>query len=187
MNIQRGVIIALTNEETAQKIKYILSENGYDVLAICNTGGDLIRRASQLSPELIITGYKLSDMTLLDVYDSLAEQCSFLAVVNEPYRSYITEEMDIYCIGSPISKAVLINAVDLIFQSRRKLQKLQQKVTKLEIKIEERKIIDKAKGILMQKNGFTENESFRYIQKNSMDTGKKMIEIAEKIISIYNN
>lgn len=187
MNIQRGVIVALTNEETAQKVRNILCEDGYDVLAICTTGGDLIRRAMQLSPELIVTGYKLSDMTLLDIYDSLGDQCSFLAVLNETYRSFIDEDSDIYCINSPISRAGLLNAVDLIFQSRMKLIRLQQKVEKLEDKIEERIVIDKAKGVLMMHKGFSEMESFRYIQKTSMNSGQKMSEVAEKIIFAFSD
>lgn len=182
MNIQRGVIVALSNVETAQKVKIMLCDEGYDVLSICSTGGELIRKAIQYAPELVVTSYKMPDMTVLDIYDALADQCSFLVVVNELYRSYIKEEMDVYCINSPISKPVLINAVDLIFQSKRKILKLREQVEKLENKMEERKLIDKAKGILMLNKGLSEMEAFRYIQKMSMDSGHKMSEIAEKIL-----
>lgn len=184
MIIQRGVIVALNKIEAAEKVRDFLCDYGYEVLAVCTTGGELIRRAIQYSPELIVSGYKFSDMTLLDVYDALSpEEYSFLAIVNEMYRSYISDDMDVYCISGPISKAVLSSAVDMIFQSRSKLLRLQKKVEKLEVKIEERKVIDKAKGELMSNMGFTEMEAFRYIQKHSMDSGLKMSEIAERIIS----
>ena len=49
----------IPNKIKREKVRNILCEDGYDVLAICTTGGDLIRRAMQLSPDLIVTGYKL--------------------------------------------------------------------------------------------------------------------------------
>ena len=60
-----------------------------------------------------------------------------------------------------------------------------EKVNKLETTMEERKIIERAKGILMERENLTEREAFRIIQKNSMDTGSKMIDVAGNIIIQY--
>ena len=62
---------------------------------------------------------------------------------------------------------------------------MKEKVNKLETTMEERKIIERAKGILMERENLTEREAFRIIQKNSMDTGSKMIDVAGNIIIQY--
>ena len=174
MNDQRGVIVALQNLDTAEKIGSLIVESGYRVLATCNSGHDLIRKCMAMAPEIVIISY-----------NTLADNCSFLAIVNETYRSFVQEQTDIFCITNPISKGILISSLDLICQSNKKVSKLKEKVNKLETTMEERKIIERAKGILMERENLTEREAFRIIQKNSMDTGSKMIDVAGNIIIQY--
>ena len=59
---------------------------------------------------------------------------------------------------------------------------MKKRVEKLEHTLEDRKVIEKAKGKLMETSGVTENEAFRYMQKLSMDSGKRMKDIAEVIL-----
>lgn len=181
---QKGrIIIALANIDTATKLKSLLMQEGYNIIALCTSGNELIRLVMQYSPDLVLVGYKFRDMSLLDAYETLVDYTSFLAIVNEPYKSYIEEDTDIYCIGTKISNVLLTNAIDLIFQSKRRIEKLKERVEQLEHNLEDRKIIEKAKGLLMEKSGLTENEAFRYMQKISMDSGKRMKDIASLIIS----
>ena len=177
------IVIALSNIETTNKLKSLLTQEGYDIISLCTSGNELIRLVLQYSPDLVLVGYKFKDMSLLDVYETLYDATSFLAIVNEPYRSYIEEDTDIYCIGTKISNVLLTNAIDLIFQSKRRIKKLKDQVEKLENTLEERKLVEKAKGLLMQNSGLTEHEAFRYMQKISMDSGKKMRDIASLLLS----
>ncbi|GAA0077864.1 nitrogen fixation two-component system response regulator GnfR [Clostridium sp. CTA-5] len=177
------IVIALSNTETATKLKNLLMQEGYNVIALCNSGNELIRLVIKNSPDLVLVGHKFKDMSLLDVYETLVDTTSFLAIVNEPYKSFIEEDTDIYCIGTKISNVLLTNAIDLIFQSKRRIKKLKEKVEELEHTLEERKLIEKAKGKLMLDSGITENEAFRYMQKLSMDSGRKLGEIANLILS----
>ncbi|MBE6054801.1 MAG: ANTAR domain-containing protein [Clostridium sartagoforme] len=176
------VIIALNNDEISQKIKTILTGNGFNVITVCKSGNELIRSIKQFSPSIVISGFKFKDMNLLEIYENIGDECSFLAIVNEPYKSFVQEETDIFCISSPINTLLLLNTLDIIYQSERKVNKLKEKVNDLEVKINERKIIEKAKGIIMKQMGLNEQEAYRYIQKNSMDSGLKMIEFAKEII-----
>lgn len=181
---QKGkIIIALSNVDTATKLKNLLQQEGYEVIGICTSGNELIRNVMQYSPDLALVGYKFKDMSLLDAYETLVDYTSFLAIVNEPYRSYIEEDTDIYCIGTKISNILLTNAIDLIFQSKRRINKLKQRVETLEHTLEDRKIIEKAKGRIMLKSGVSESEAFRYMQKLSMDSGRRMRDIASFILS----
>lgn len=153
------------------------------IIALCASGNELIRLVMQHSPDLVLVGYKFKDMSLLDVYETLVDVTSFLAIVNEPYKSFIEEDTDIYCIGTKISNVLLTNAINLIFQSKKRIKKLRDQVEKLEHTLEDRKLIEKAKGQLMKTSGLTENEAFRYMQKISMDSGKRMKDIASLILS----
>lgn len=182
MEQREKIVIALNNAETSEKLKVLLSQEGYEIVALCSSGNELIRAVMKYSPDLALVGYKYKDMSLLDVYDTLYDQTNFLAVVNEPYKSYIEEDTDIYCIGTKISNILLTNAIDLIFQSKRRIEKLKKQVEKLEHTLEDRKVIEKAKGRLMETSGVTENEAFRYMQKLSMDSGKRMKDIAGLIL-----
>ena len=101
------IVIALSNIETANKLKSLLTQEGYDIISLCTSGNELIRLVLQYSPDLVLVGYKFKDMSLLDVYETLYDATSFLAIVNEPYRSYIEEDTDIYCIGTKISNVLL--------------------------------------------------------------------------------
>lgn len=177
------IIIALNNIETASKLKSSLMQEGYNIIGICASGNELIRSVHQYSPDLVLVGYKYKDMSLLDVYETLGNTTNFLALVNEPYKSYIEEDTDIFCIGTKISNILLTNAIDLIFQSKKRIMKLTQKVENLENTLEDRKLIEKAKGQIMFNKGITENEAFRYMRKLSMDSGKNMKTIAELILS----
>lgn len=182
MRANRVVMVALNNLEKAEKIRDMLCTEGYEVVAVCTSGSELIRRALIYDECLILIGYNLVDMNINEVYNALSETCSFLALVNEPYKSFVQESTDMFCISNPINKVVLGNAIDMIFQGQKKLHKLKEKVESLECKIEERKNIEKAKGILMETMGLSENEAFKYIQKTSMMTGRKMDEVAKEII-----
>jgi two-component system, response regulator PdtaR len=177
------IIIALSNIDTANKLKSLLVQEGYDIIGLCTSGNELIRLVMQYSPDLVLVGYKFKDMSLLDVYETLVDATSFLAIVNEPYRSFIEEDTDIYCIGTKISNVLLTNAIDLIFQSKKRIKKLRAQVEKLEHTLEDRKLIEKAKGELMLTSGITENEAFRYMQKISMDSGRRMKDIASLILN----
>lgn len=183
MESRGKIIIALSNIETNNKLKSLLVQEGYDILALCTSGNELIRAVMQYSPDLVLIGYKFKDMNILEVYDKLYDYTSFLAIVSDFHKAFIEESSDIYCIGTKISNVLLKNSIDIIFQGKKTILRLQQKVQNLENTLEERKLIEKAKGKIMNTESVTENEAFRYIQKVSMNLGKKMSEVATLILN----
>lgn len=180
--INKSIIIGLMNADVSEKLKMKLVSEGYEVLHVTNSGNDLIREVRKFSPTIVIMGYKLADMTIMDVYNRIGSLARFLAIVNEPYKSYVQEETDIFCISSPINNIVLFNSLDMIIQSERRVNKLIEKVSSLEQKIEERKLVEKAKGILMKEKSISEEEAFRFLQKKAMDTKKTLKAIADEVL-----
>ena len=78
MEQKEKIVIALNNAETSEKLKALLSKEGYQIVALCNSGNELIRAVLKYSPDLALVGYKYRDMSLLDVYDTLYDQTNFL-------------------------------------------------------------------------------------------------------------
>lgn len=180
--INKSIIIGLMNTEVSEKLKNKLVTEGYEVLLVTNSGNEVIREVRKLLPTIVILGYKLKDMTIMDLYNRIGNLTRFLAIVNEPYKSYVQEDTDIFCITSPINNIVLFNSIDMIIQSERRVSRLKEQVSTLEQKIEERKIVEKAKGLLMRKEDLSEEEAFRFLQKKAMNTKKTLIAIANEVL-----
>ena len=84
----------------------------------------------------------------------------------------------------PVKTVDFVNTLHMMFEAqyrRRRRQRTQPAVRN----VEERKIIDNAKAILMERNHMTEDEAHRYIQKCAMDSGSKLIESAQMVLSLY--
>lgn len=180
--MQEKIVIAINNFEISEKIRTILSNEGYYIVATTKSGNELTRIVRSNDISIVLIGYKLTDMTIMDIYNNIGELTSFLAIVNEQHKAYIQEQSDIFCITSPINNLILLNSIDMIIQSERKFGAYKKKINTLEQKIEDRKFVDKAKGKLMKNKAFNEEEAFRYIQKQAMDRRKTIREIANEIL-----
>jgi len=82
----------------------------------------------------------------------------------------------------PFKEADLLPAIEVAISRYREMEALEKEVGSLQEKLETRKLVDRAKGILMDKRGMKETEAFRWIQAQSMNTRKSMKEIAEAVI-----
>lgn len=180
--MQGNIVIAINKIEITDKLRNILLNEGYNIVATTISGSELIRIVRSYNVNLVIMGYRLADMSIIDIYNKIGDLANFLAIVNDTHKSFIQDISDIFCITSPINSIVLLNSIDMILQSQRKVGKYKEKINILEQKIEDRKIVDRAKGKLMKEKEFSEEEAFRYIQKRAMDNRKVIRDIANEIL-----
>ena len=94
------------------------------------------------------------------------------------------QEQVIVCAAMPINVNDLISTIEMILQSQIRKRR-RQRTQPRRRSPQEQKIIDDAKALLIDKNNMSEEEAFRYIQKNSMDSGNTMVESALMVIVIY--
>lgn len=179
--------MAIGNRELGEKIKQVLAGSGFAVMDICASGNEALRKVRSLKPELLITNYELPDTTGLEVSKIVAGNnlCAVILLTNETQRGYvetIANDLDIVCLNKPINKALLLNTVELVLKSRRRIRKLEKEIYDMKSDLETRKLVDKAKGVLMEKMGLPEQEAYRKIQKQSMDSGIPMKNVAKIII-----
>ena len=181
------IIIALSNESNLTNMRSLLTENGFSVVDVLKDGQDCIRKARMLNPDVAILDFDLAIFTGYEAARVLCEDrvCSAILIANEGQKSLLNEHWDsedFICLVKPINRSALISTVELIVKNNRKIKTLEKEIHELKDSLETRKLIEKAKGILMKRDGLSEHEAFRMIQKQSMDNGVPVKEITKAII-----
>ncbi|MDK2799330.1 MAG: two-component system, response regulator PdtaR [Clostridiales bacterium] len=184
---QPDIIVTISNMDLGNRIRNVMSQNGLTVLDVCSSGNEAIRKVRMLKPELLVINYELPDTTGFEVAKIVAEEslCAVILLTNQAQKEFVESaimDLDVVCLNKPINKTTLLNTIDIVLRSRRKIKKLEEQIKGLRSNLEARKIIDKAKGILMKKQNLSEPEAYRKIQKQSMDSGVPMKDIAKIII-----
>lgn len=174
------IIIIFPKMEDANNIKTLLVRNGFEVQAVCTTGAQAISIANELDGGIVVCGYRMSDMHCMEIRDYLPEGFEMLLIASAPRIA----EMDgsgIMSVSMPLKARDLVNTLQVM--THRYAQKKRKARQKPKVRSEDEKaVIEEAKLILMQRNHMTEDEAHRYIQKNSMDSGVNLLEMAEMII-----
>lgn len=181
------IIIALSNEAQAVNMKNLLTENGFNVVDFSKDGQDCLRKARVLKPDVVILDFDLAIFTGYEAASVLCEDkiCSTILIVNDSQKSLINEHWnreDFICLVKPINRSAIISTIELIVKNNRRIKSLEKEIYELKDSLETRKLIDKARGILMSLHGISEQEAFRVIQKQSMDKGMPVKELAKMII-----
>ncbi|WP_147635073.1 ANTAR domain-containing response regulator [Treponema pectinovorum] len=99
--------------------------------------------------------------------------------------SYSVEPYGILTIKSPFDSFYFYNMIKIAVAVQYKVKLLSSQTVKLKEKMEEIRLVNRAKMLLMQKDGFTEQQAHRYIEKQAMDKSQKRLQIAEEIIKNY--
>lgn len=177
-----GVVVLFQRVEEARGIKSLLVRNGFDVAAVCTQGSQALSAIGEMTNGIIICGYKYPDMIYRELFEYLTEGFEMLLIAS----SAVLAEEDLEGITSlemPLKVHDFIDAVNEMVESaerrRRKARQMPKKRSE-----EEKKLIVEAKELLMTKNGMSEEEAHRYLQKCSMDSATNMIETAQMVISM---
>lgn len=177
-----STIIAFPKLEDAISIKNALIRNGFEVNATCTTGAQVVSIANELDDGFVICGYRFSDMHYRQLNTYLPKGFEMLLIASATKLEECTDS-NIICLSMPIKMNDLLNTLQMMFYNynRRKKREKERPKTRSEA---DRAIIEKAKLVLMERNGMTEEEAHKYIQKNSMDSGTNMVEMAEMILNL---
>ncbi|SHO50934.1 ANTAR domain-containing response regulator [Anaerocolumna xylanovorans] len=177
-----SIIIAFPKIEDAVNIKNVLVRNGYGVNATCTTGAQVVTIANELDDGIIICGYRFSDMHYSQLNGYLPKGFEMLLIASANKLEECTDN-NIVCLSMPIKMADLISTLEMMHYNISRRRKREKDKPKARTE-EEKAIISKAKLVLMERNNMTEEEAHRYIQKNSMDSGTNMVEMAEMILRL---
>lgn len=176
------------NEETNEKLAAILSLEGYSVIGSYNSGGEALRMIRAHQPDLIMMGFSLPDMTGSELAAIISTDniCPVIMIVYPQERSIcedLVNSMNVVIIERPMTKMQILNTIDIQLQQSRLIGMLEKKINKLNEAIETRKVIDRAKGVLLASNpSLTENEVYSAIRTASMNQRVPIKKVAELVI-----
>ena len=186
-------LFLVCQEQISRKIKALLSlsTNSFSITEIGNSGNEALRKIIKVIPDVIIADYSLLDMNGFE-FATKAEDlkiCPIIILANPLQSDYIDElkkdSLNIFCITKPIKKQVLIHTIELAVRLSHKFHAIEKKISDLETQIEERKNVDRAKGLLMKKFNMDENTAYNSIRKKAMDSGRTINDIAKTIIKMF--
>ena len=168
-------------------LREMLEERGYLVVAEAGDGEDAIDRAREERPDLIFMDIKMPRMDGLEALRRIQEEQRIPTIMLTAWAQaeLVDQAVDLGVYGylvKPVKEAELLPAIEVALARADELKALEDEVGSLRETLETRKLVDRAKGILMDQAGLSEALAFRRIQKLSMDKRKSLREIAEAII-----
>ncbi len=176
------IIVVFSRHENAVNIRNILTRNGMNVFGVGTTGAQALQYAEACDGGVVISSYRLQDMIYSELRDYLPDTFELLLVASAD-KVDMCEEEGVVGLPLPMKVYDLLNTVEMMLANMR--QEIQRKKQKRKVRTkEDQRYIDEAKALLMERNGMTEAEAHKYIQKNSMDSGNTLAETARMILSI---
>lgn len=183
--------IAVADDEVDMQDFYraILGNLGHEVIAVAGSGRELVDMCQQHSPDLIITDIRMPELDGLDaVREITVAQGPVPAIVvsgfhDDDFIKRAQQECVLAYLVKPVRASDLEPAIRLARQRFREMQALQQQSDNLRQALEDRKLIERAKGILMDRSGLSESDAFRRLQKLSNDRNEKLAMIARSIVT----
>lgn len=182
--------IAVADDEPDMRdfFQRILPYLGHEVVAAAENGRQLVERCRECGPDLIITDIEMPELDGLEAVREICRERLIPVVLvtahNEPEMIERAAKAPVLAyLIKPIRKEDLPPAIALAMQRSREFQALQQQADDLRQALHDRKLIERAKGILMKRAGLDEPAAFRRLQQLSNDKNQKLVQIAETLIT----
>lgn len=184
---QIRVVIADDEAIIRMDLKALLEELGHRVIGEAADGQKALELARTLKPDVVIMDIKMPVMDGLDAAKIVSEEKIAPVVLLTAYsqKDLIerAKEAGVFAyLVKPFQESDLMPAIEIAISRYLEMHELESTVGDLEVKLETRKVVDKAKGILMDKYKMSEADAFRRIQQQSMNQRRSMKEIADAII-----
>jgi response regulator NasT len=165
----------------------MLSNLNYLVVGEVGDGQSAVNLAREVKPDVVIMDIKMPDMDGIEAAKILTSEkiAPVLLLTAYSQRDLVDRAKEAGVVGylvKPFREQEVVPAIEIALTRFGEFSELQKQVGDLRETLETRKVVDRAKGILMDTQGLTEHEAFRKIQKMSMNTRKPMKEIAEAIV-----
>lgn len=179
-----SVIVAFPKQEIAKNIRTMLVRSGVEVHAVCTTGAQVMSALDQLDSGLIVCAYQFVDMMYDEIREYIPETFDMLLVAPKSQRGLIEEDEQIVCMAMPFKAYELLETVEMmldhVWKRVKRLKSQPKKRTE-----EEKTVIELAKKKLMKEQQMSEEEAHRYLQKNSMDNGMNLVQMAQAMLDLY--
>jgi response regulator NasT len=166
----------------------ILPRLGHRVVAVAENGRELVEQCRAAHPDLVITDIKMPDMDGIDAATQLYREAPVPVILVSAYHdpALVARAEADHIMGylvKPIKQADLQPVIGLAMRRFEQFEALRKEAADLRQALEDRKVIERAKGILMKKASLDEQDAFRRLQKLASDKNLKLVELARMIVT----
>ena len=184
---RRRVVIAEDEALIRLDLSEMLAEEGYDVVGQAGDGETAVALAEEHRPDLVVLDVKMPKLDGISAAERIAKQRIAPVVILTAFsqRELVERARDAGAMAylvKPFGKRDLVPAVEMAVSRFAELHELEQEVSTLTERLEVRKLVDRAKGVLQGSLDVSEPEAFRWIQKTAMDLRLSMREVAQGVI-----
>jgi response regulator NasT len=181
------VVIAEDEAIIRLDLKETLQEEGYDVVGETGRGDEAVELVRELEPDVVILDIKMPGMDGLSAAREISAErrAAVLILTAFSQRELIEQARDAGALAylvKPFQRSELVPAVEVAVGRFRELRALEDQTQTLEDQLETRKLVDRAKGMLMDRHGMAEAAAFDFIQKGAMHRRTTMREVARQVI-----
>ncbi len=182
------VVIAEDEAIIRLDLRETLEEEGYEVVGETGRGDEAVELVRSLQPDLAILDIKMPGLDGLTAAKAITGDrlCPVLILTAFSQREFIEQARDAGALAylvKPFQKSDLVPAIELAIGRFRELQALAGEVQGLEQQLETRKLVDRAKGVLIDRYGLSEADAFAFVQRTAMNERTTMRAVAERVIA----
>jgi len=181
------VVIAEDEAIIRMDLRETLEEEGYDVVGETGRGDEAVEMVRAMRPDLVILDIKMPGMDGIEAARIINGEkiCGILILTAFSQREVIEQARDVGALAylvKPFQKSDLVPAIEVAIGRFGELRSLTGEIDALGEQLENRKIVERAKGVLMDQHQMSEQEAFTYIQREAMKNRRKMRDVADHVL-----
>ena len=184
------VRVVLAEDEAIIRLdlKETLEEEGYDVVGDTGRGDRAVELVGELDPDVVILDVKMPGLDGIEAARRIAASHDTAVVILTAFsqRELIDRAIEVGALAylvKPFSRSELVPAVEIARARHREMRALTEQARTMAERLEVRKVLDRAKGVLIDEGGLTEGDAFRFIQITAMSGRQTMVDVARAVLS----
>ncbi|BER91650.1 ANTAR domain-containing response regulator [Atrimonas thermophila] len=187
------VLIAEDEYVNLMGLRVNLEDLGHEVIGEAKDGEEAVRLAAELDPDLILMDINMPGIDgiqaveeINEIREAAGKEIIPVIIISGYHDQNLVDranEVGVFAyLVKPVREEELKVAIEVCLARFREFQELKKEYQRVKDSLEARKLIEKAKGILMYRNNLKEDEAMRALQRKSRDSNKKLVDIAKEII-----
>lgn len=183
-----GVVLVEDDVDIRSGLKTMLLSLGHSVLGEASSGPEMVRLVEKIKPDVILFDIHLPGFSGLEAYQQISKKMAIpgVAVTGDQDVCLLDQAMQDGILGylvKPVDVGQLRASLALAWVRYDEFKQLRKEVSELSETLTARKIVERAKGVLMRRNAWSESAAFRCIQKNAMNRRLKLVEVAQEVLN----
>ncbi|MEE3114568.1 MAG: response regulator [Actinomycetota bacterium] len=181
--------VALAEDDAIIRLdlRETLEEEGYTVVGDTGRGDEMLELVAATNPEVVILDIKMPGMDGIEVARCIAESHGAAVVILTAFsqREFIDQAIEAGALAylvKPFQRSELVPAVEIARARHREMRAITDQAQTLANRLEDRKTIDRARGVLMDEVGLSETDAFRFIQQAAMNERANMADVARQVL-----